>query len=134
MNDIADELRVALPANSAAADDEDNSELVAELSAAGLLDQPQLIELLLRRADEEQISVAVKTRSGRPLSSSRWMPSGAASAHSTVIDVAPRAVSSPQQCTSEPPVASIGSSTRAMSRCRASGRLGMRWASPSAGS
>ena|ERR671912_889275 len=65
VSDIADELRVALPANSAVADDEDNSELVAELSAAGLLDQPELIELLLRRADEEQISVAVKTRSGR---------------------------------------------------------------------
>ena len=65
VSDIADELRVALPANSAVADDEDNSELVAELSAAGLLDQPELIELLLRRADEEQITVAVKTRSGR---------------------------------------------------------------------
>jgi hypothetical protein len=65
ISDIADELRVALPANLASANDDDNSELVAELSAARLLDQPELIELLLRRADEEQISVAVKTRSGR---------------------------------------------------------------------
>ena len=65
VSDIADELRVALPANSGVADDEDNSELVAELTAAGLLDQPELIELLLRRADEEQITIAVKTRSGR---------------------------------------------------------------------
>ena len=36
--------------------------VIAELSAAGLLDQPQLIELLLRRADEEQITTAVKAR------------------------------------------------------------------------
>ncbi|MGI8611137.1 MAG: DUF2336 domain-containing protein [Sphingomicrobium sp.] len=65
VSDIADELRVALPANSAVADDDDNSELVAELTAARLLDQPPLIELLLRRADEEQITIAVKARSGR---------------------------------------------------------------------
>jgi uncharacterized protein DUF2336 len=66
VSDIADELRGSLPASSAVANDEDNSELVAELGAAGLLDQPKLIELLLRRADEEQISTAVKARnSGR---------------------------------------------------------------------
>ena len=66
VSDIADELRASLPARSAVANDEDNSELVAELSAAGLLDQPKLIELLLRRADEEQILTAVKARnSGR---------------------------------------------------------------------
>lgn len=65
VSDIADELRAALPAASAVANDDDNSELVAELSAAGLLDQPQLIELLLRRAGEEQITSAVKARSGR---------------------------------------------------------------------
>ena len=62
VSDIADELRAALPASSAVANDEDNSELVAELSAAGLLDQPKLIELLLRRADEEQITTAVRAR------------------------------------------------------------------------
>ena len=65
VSDIADELRALLPAKSAAANDEDNGALVAELTAAGLLDQPQLIELLLRRADEEQITTAVKARSGR---------------------------------------------------------------------
>jgi Uncharacterised protein conserved in bacteria (DUF2336) len=64
VSDIADELRAALPATSAVANDEDNSELVAELSAAGLLDQPKLIELLLRRADEEQITTAVRARNG----------------------------------------------------------------------
>src|SRR5688500_11547595 len=65
VSDIADELRLPLPANSAVGDDEDNSELVAELAAAGVLDQPQLVELLLRRADEEQMTIAVKARSGR---------------------------------------------------------------------
>src|SRR5688572_13233365 len=65
VSDIADELRAALPASSAVANDDDNGELVAELTAAGLLDQPPLIELLLRRADEEQITTAVKARNGR---------------------------------------------------------------------
>ena len=65
VSDIADELRAALPPNSAVANDEDNGELVAELKAAGLLDLPPLIELLLRRADEEQITAAVRARSGR---------------------------------------------------------------------
>ena len=51
------------------------------------------------------------TRSGSPLSSSRRSPSGAATAHTTVMSSAPRSVSRRQQCTSEPPVASIGSST-----------------------
>lgn len=64
VSDIADELRASLPASSAVANDEDNSELVAELAAAGLFDHPPLIELLLRRADEEQIATAVKARSG----------------------------------------------------------------------
>ena len=65
VSDIADELRASLPANSAVANDDDNGELVAELTAARLLDQPPLIELLLRRAEEEQITTAVKARSGR---------------------------------------------------------------------
>ena len=64
VSDIADELRASLPARSAVANDEDNSELVAELSIAGLLDRPKLIELLLRRADEEQITTAVRARNG----------------------------------------------------------------------
>ena len=65
VSDLADELRAALPPSSAVANDEDNGELVAELKAAGLLDLPPLIELLLRRADEEQITAAVRARSGR---------------------------------------------------------------------
>lgn len=62
VSDIADEIRAALPARSAVANDEDNSELIAELRASGLLDQPRLIEVLLHRADEEQITSAVKAR------------------------------------------------------------------------
>lgn len=65
VSDIADELRALLPASSAVANDEDNGELIAELTAAGLLDQPQLVELLLRRAEEEQITTAVRARNGR---------------------------------------------------------------------
>lgn len=65
VSDIADELRAALPAASAVANDDDNSELAIELNGAGLLDQPQLIELLLRKAGEEQVMLAVKARSGR---------------------------------------------------------------------
>ena len=64
ISDIADELRVALPGSMAAAND-DGAELIARLTGAGLLDQPALIALLLRRADEEQIVAAVRARTGR---------------------------------------------------------------------
>ena len=63
--DIADELRSVLPPESAAANDDDNADLVTELSASGLLDRPQLVALLLARADEEQISSAVRARHAR---------------------------------------------------------------------
>jgi hypothetical protein len=65
VSDVADEIRAALPATSAVANDDDNSALIAELRNAGLLDLEPLLELLLRRADEEQISSAVRARSGR---------------------------------------------------------------------
>lgn len=58
---IADDLRAALPAGVAAANDEDNGRLTTELSAAGLLDLPELIALLLRCADEERIATAVRS-------------------------------------------------------------------------
>jgi hypothetical protein len=61
---IADEIRAALPAGLAAANDEDSQFLLRELSAAGLLDRVDLIALLLRRADEERIATAVRARSG----------------------------------------------------------------------
>ena len=60
---IADEIRGALPANIVAANDEDSQQLLRELSAAGLLDQVDLIALLLRRADEERIANAIRARS-----------------------------------------------------------------------
>ena len=62
VGNIADEIRAALPSGSAAANDDDNADLVAELSAAGLLDLEELIALLLRRADEERISQGAKAR------------------------------------------------------------------------
>ena len=65
IGDVADELRAALPATSLVANDDDNAALLAELSASGLLDLPELIDLLLRRADHEQVASAVRARSGR---------------------------------------------------------------------
>ncbi len=60
---IADEIRGALPPNLVPANDEDSQQLLRELSSAGLLDHIDLISLLLRRADEERISNAVRARS-----------------------------------------------------------------------
>ena len=45
------------------ANDEDSQQLLRQLSAAGLLDQVDLIALLLRRADEERIANAIRARS-----------------------------------------------------------------------
>ena len=52
------------------------------------------------------------TRTGRPLSRSRATPSGAASTQIAVTSLAPRSTSRPIVCCIEPPVASIGSSTK----------------------
>ena len=65
VSDIADEIRASLPAGWAAANDESNSALVEALSTARLLDEPALVALLLRRADEERIATAAKARAGR---------------------------------------------------------------------
>ena len=65
VGDIGDELRAALPAGSAAANDDGRLNLVEALFSARLLDRPQLVRLLLRRADEERISTAAGARSGR---------------------------------------------------------------------
>ncbi len=62
--DIAGEIRAALPAGWAGANDDDAA-LVDALTRAGLLDQPELMALLLRRADEERIGTAARARSGR---------------------------------------------------------------------
>jgi len=60
---IAEEIRASLPIGFAAANDEDNQQLLRELSDAGLLDHNDLIALLLRRADEERIANAIRARS-----------------------------------------------------------------------
>ena len=65
VGDIADELRAALPKGWAAANDEGNLALIEALTSAGLLDEPVLMTMLLRRADEERIATAARARSGR---------------------------------------------------------------------
>ena len=61
---IADELGASLTASMGAANDEDGHQLLLQLSAAGQLDHQELISLLLRRADEERITSAMRARSG----------------------------------------------------------------------
>ena len=61
---IADELSAAVPAPMGVANDEDGHQLLLVLSAAGQLGHEELISLLLRRADEERIAGAMRTRSG----------------------------------------------------------------------
>jgi hypothetical protein len=62
--DISSEVRAALPRGWAGAND-DEAAIVDTLTGAGLLDQPELMALLLRRADEERIASAARARSGR---------------------------------------------------------------------
>jgi len=64
VGDVASEIRAALPAGWAGANDDDAA-VVAALTRAGLLDEPELMALLLRRADEERIGSAARARSGR---------------------------------------------------------------------
>ena len=65
VGDIADSIRAALPGGRIAANDDGNAALVEQLTASGLLDEPSLMALLLRRADEERIATAARARSGR---------------------------------------------------------------------
>lgn len=66
IGDIADQLRAALPHMAVPANDEGNIALAERLNRSGLLDREGLVRLLLRRADEERIATAAKSRSGRP--------------------------------------------------------------------
>jgi hypothetical protein len=65
ISDVADAVRAALPSGRIAANDEGDAALVTALTASGLLDEPGLMALLLRRADEERIATAARARSGR---------------------------------------------------------------------
>jgi hypothetical protein len=61
---IAEEIRAGLPPGLFPANDHNDQQLLPALTAAGLLDNVELITLLLRRADEERIATAVRARSG----------------------------------------------------------------------
>jgi hypothetical protein len=65
VSDVADAVRAALPNGRLAANDEGDAALMEALIASGLLDEPGLMALLLRRADEERIATAARARSGR---------------------------------------------------------------------
>jgi hypothetical protein len=65
VGDVADELRATLPSPRQAANDPDNARLTDRLSRSGLLDIPELVEMLLRRAEEFRISAAATSRGGR---------------------------------------------------------------------
>lgn len=64
VGDIVGEVRAALPAGWAGAND-DEPAIVDMLTRAGLLDDSSLMTLLLRRADEERIGSAARARTGR---------------------------------------------------------------------
>jgi uncharacterized protein DUF2336 len=65
VGDIADALRAELPNGPLAANDQGDASLIAALTASSLVDEPGLMGLLLRRADEERIGAAARARSGR---------------------------------------------------------------------
>ena len=65
VGDVAAALRATLPGGRTAANDGGDALLVRELTLSGLLDDPELMALLLRRADEERIASGARARSGR---------------------------------------------------------------------
>jgi hypothetical protein len=64
IGDISSEIRGALPMGWTGAND-DEAAIIGSLTRAGLLDSPELMALLLRRADEERIGTAARARNGR---------------------------------------------------------------------
>jgi hypothetical protein len=65
ISDVAAAIRAALPGGRTAANDEGDAQLIEQLTASGLLDEPELMALLLRKADEERIATAARARGGR---------------------------------------------------------------------
>lgn len=65
VSDVASALRAALPSARLAVNDERDVALVSQLTSSGLLDEPDLMALLLRTADEERIATAARARGGR---------------------------------------------------------------------
>jgi len=65
VGDVGAALRAALPNGRVAANDDGDAALIEVLIASGLLNEPELMALLLRRADEERIATAARARSGR---------------------------------------------------------------------
>ena len=65
VNDVADALWASAPDGWGAANDDSNLALIEILTASRLLDEPGLMAMLLRRADEERIASAATARSGR---------------------------------------------------------------------
>ena len=65
VGDVADALRAALPSGRTAANDDSNLALIEALTSSRLLDDPELVAMLLRRADEERIASAATARTGR---------------------------------------------------------------------
>jgi hypothetical protein len=65
VSDVATSVRSALPGGRVAANDEGDAALIVQLTASGLLDHPELMAILLRRADEERIATAARARGGR---------------------------------------------------------------------
>ena len=64
VDQVADEIRLALPADILAAAERDREQVAARLWKGGALDRPALILLLLRRADEQLIAVACRGARG----------------------------------------------------------------------
>jgi hypothetical protein len=64
VSDVASALRAALPGGKVAANDDGDTRLIATLTTSGLLNEPGLMALLVRRAEEERISTAARARSG----------------------------------------------------------------------
>jgi hypothetical protein len=72
---LADEIRTRLPDELAAGSECHVADLVLDLSRSGLLDRPELIELLLRRADVLRLSQAIvaEPRSAHDSLLQRWV-------------------------------------------------------------